>query len=382
MDSTTNPEKTLDVWLPSLTSMRIFAALFVALHHVRGTWGHFPLIRWMGQIGWLGVTYFFILSGFVLMWSFNPVQAKTQFILRRLIRIYPLHALCLFLGLLIYLTFHQLLAGYSVGFWATVANLFLIQDWIPGRIEMRHAWNAPAWSLSAEFFFYLLAPFLFPLMLQPNWMKRQLRFLAVMWGALLSLCLVALQKHWSQMLDYLDYSPLLCLFPFALGASGALLLRSGWRFRSRGLAIAMTFVPIIVYSLLTPDTDDYRRNPAMIQLFIPGAFLLIMAVASGDIEGKKSWLCNPRLVLFGDASFAFYMIHALWLGFFYYSQKAYFALADETPFWGEIATLGYLATAIFAALAVHRWFEQPVRIWLTLKVAKLSAPSGVPASSA
>ncbi|MBT2549596.1 acyltransferase family protein [Arthrobacter sp. ISL-65] len=44
-------------------------------------------------MGQAGVTFFFLLSGFVLAWSMNPSTSKRQFYWRRFARIWPLHAL-------------------------------------------------------------------------------------------------------------------------------------------------------------------------------------------------------------------------------------------------------------------------------------------------
>ena len=85
--------------LDSLTSMRFFAALLVAVHHTRLTWAHTALIDAIARVGWLGVSYFFILSGFVLMWGFDPALPKSSFIWKRFVRIYPLHFVCLIASL-------------------------------------------------------------------------------------------------------------------------------------------------------------------------------------------------------------------------------------------------------------------------------------------
>ena len=352
------------VRLPSLTSTRMFAALLVALHHTRGTWQHFPLVKWLGQMGWLGVTYFFILSGFVLMWNFKEGEAKKTFILRRIIRIYPLHLVTLLLAIVGYFVWHQPLAGYVGTPQSTLANLLLVQNWLPGHVEVRHAWNGPAWSLSSEFFFYLIAPFLFSWMLKKSWLDQKLDILLWGWACLLCFCLLALVMHWSVMLDFMDYSPLICLFDFILGACGVLLWKSGWRFRSGGLAFLAMTAPIVIYSLLTPDTDEYRRNPFMIYLFIPGAFLMMMAMVAHDVEGRKNWLHHPVLILLGEASFALYMIHALWLGVFFNIKEVLFPVVNTNPVWGDVATLGYLTTAVLLSVAVYVGLERPVRSWL------------------
>src|SRR5688572_29665698 len=99
--------------LPSLTSLRVFAALFVMLHHCRETWQHWAPVRWIGEVGWLGVSFFFILSGFVLMWSYDGRTPYRHYVMRRLVRIYPLHVLCFCVSFAVFIWTDIALAGYA-----------------------------------------------------------------------------------------------------------------------------------------------------------------------------------------------------------------------------------------------------------------------------
>src|ERR1700722_19277002 len=114
--------------LDSLTSMRFVAALFVAVHHTRNTWAHAAPVEAIGQVGWLGVSYFFILSGFVLMWGFDPALPKSSFIWKRLVRIYPLHFVCLVASLAAFALFGRSPGGYIGTVPGTIANFLLIHD--------------------------------------------------------------------------------------------------------------------------------------------------------------------------------------------------------------------------------------------------------------
>lgn len=367
--------------LPSLTSLRAIAALLVAVHHTRDAWAHFSLIHWLGEVGWLGVSYFFILSGFVLMWGFDPAQSKARFVVRRLIRIYPLHAFCLVASLTSYGLAHHALSGYAGTPLATALNFLLLHAWIPNQIEIRHAWNGPSWTLSCEFFFYLCAPFIFPSLRKEGAAEKAFLPLILISGLFLALSFAALQRGWLQILEFLHYLPVPRLLEFVLGACGAQMLRSGWRPPSRGLAFLVMVLPVTIYCFLTPDTDLYRRNPAMIQLSIPGALLLIMACAAYDNEGRATWLHKRRLVFLGEASFAFYMVHTLWLGVFGAIKRSLFPIAAQSALAGEVATLVYLAVALGLAIATHIGFEQPVRLWMMRKfTARKSLVAIVPGS--
>src|SRR6185437_14997298 len=109
-----------------------------------------------GQGGWTGVSFFFILSGFVLTWSRNPKKDSTKaFWRRRFFKIYPNHlvtfiAAAFLLGLITKQVFNVRYA---------ILNLLLLHSWFP-QFPINNSFNDVTWSLSCEAFFYLCFPFL------------------------------------------------------------------------------------------------------------------------------------------------------------------------------------------------------------------------------
>ncbi|WP_157659573.1 acyltransferase family protein, partial [Burkholderia ubonensis] len=88
--------------LPSLTGSRFWAAFLVFLFHASlpsdlapyadpTTQRVFAAI--VSKAGWLGVSYFFILSGFIMVWSAKDNDTVGDFYLRRFAKIYPTHCL-------------------------------------------------------------------------------------------------------------------------------------------------------------------------------------------------------------------------------------------------------------------------------------------------
>ena len=116
--------------------------------------------------GYLAVDLFFILSGFVIYLNYETKITKNfprsiaPFYWNRLTRIYPLHLLML----LAYLGFaasfiifsRSATAPASYELKSFIQSLLLIQAWGYGNMS----WNIPSWSISAEWFVYLLFPFL------------------------------------------------------------------------------------------------------------------------------------------------------------------------------------------------------------------------------
>lgn len=341
--------------LPSLTAIRAFAALAVVVHHARLAFPQFEPVRRFGEIGWLGVPLFFILSGFVLMHNFDRGARWNDFVARRLFRIYPLHLVTLLAALGLALVFGRALGGYTGSAPGTALNFLLLHDLSVGRPDIRQAWNGVSWSLSCEFCFYLAAPLLFRRLDARPTQTIALAFLAFF--AVLAAAAAAAEPGCAGLDDFLKFHPFPHFAEFALGAAGAVLVRRGWTFVHPAFAIALMAVPAAP-ALLAGQSGEVAASMTN-YLFVPGAFLLIVSLAARDSAGRAGWLHNPMLVAAGEASFALYMTHALLLP----CMKIAVLLIDPDlvagPVAGSIATLAYVGLAVALAFTIHRRFEMP-----------------------
>lgn len=113
------------------------------LHHTFGPDGILIL-----HTGYLGVTFFFVLSGFVLTWSGSTRNGVGAFYRNRFARIWPLQIVTLLVA--------AVLPYGSSDNWGTFAqNVLLAQAW---TYEGAHSFNWVSWSISDEAFFYQLFP--------------------------------------------------------------------------------------------------------------------------------------------------------------------------------------------------------------------------------
>lgn len=162
-------------YLHNLTSLRGIAAILVAVLHFHFFLG--PLMPYNNALlidkFYLMVDLFFILSGFIMCYVYEDkfyFDVKKldykNFLIARLARIYPLHVLTLLAEILIFLfiltigkyDFLPLPNQNRYNIYAIFTNLtFLhtvgIHDFV--------SWNSPSWSLGAEWWAYVLFPFLF-----------------------------------------------------------------------------------------------------------------------------------------------------------------------------------------------------------------------------
>src|SRR5437867_3823850 len=150
--------------LPSLTGIRFYAAVPVYLSHVAIIPGVMALSgsNLFFNSGDVGVSFFFVLSGFILTYNYADVfrggvsAAKYgQFVWDQLTKIYPVHALTLLLVLPIAVFSPQKPLDWR----AVPFHLTLLQClWPASAPAFWEYLNVPSWSISCEGFFYLLTP--------------------------------------------------------------------------------------------------------------------------------------------------------------------------------------------------------------------------------
>jgi peptidoglycan/LPS O-acetylase OafA/YrhL len=264
----------------------------------------------------VGVACFFVISGFVLVWSVNPADRAPGFWRRRFAKIYPLLLLSNVVDLLI-----TMVSGAepmpSVG--TMIANLFVVQAWIPGS-DLPLQMNQVTWSLSCEVFFYLLFPLLF------RWLERmrtstlRLVFAGMfVWPALVffGAKLVAPES----MADPGFASQLLYFWPvtrmseFVIGMVAAVLVgRGAWKGVPVLLAIGLTSAAYIGGIPLLPELAE--NAPILGAAMVPFFALLIVSLANADITGRRSFMRSRTMVVLGMISYAMYLFHvfiAQWL---------------------------------------------------------------------
>jgi peptidoglycan/LPS O-acetylase OafA/YrhL len=321
-----------------LTGLRAFAALVVFLHHV----GYETNWVWQDRYlrhGYVGVAFFFVLSGFVLTWAWRPSDGLRLFYVRRLARIWPAHVAALVLAAAIL----QQVPGWR----PLVANLLLVHAWAPDTLDTI---NFVSWSLSVEIFFYALAPAVIIA-------SRRLpvrAFLAASVGLVILLSLV--RVLWS-LADgesrVLFMQPALRLSEFVTGVVVAVAVKGGWRPRIP-VPVAVTVLAMLALALSVPRGDLPGALPEVILL--PAFAVLIASTATADLAGLPGILQCPWVVYAGKVSFAFYLVHDPLLDLL---------LTFLTPFpsraSGVAYTLGAAAVSFAVAAVVHHLVERPAQ---------------------
>ncbi|MFK8909873.1 acyltransferase family protein [Streptomyces sp. YS-3] len=291
--------------LPTLTGMRFVAAAAVVLCHfslyIRGNPDFW---RNLGQVG---VSFFFVLSGFVLTWSAKPDSPARAIWRARAAKIFPNHLLvaAAHAGLM-------LLTGKAIVSAQILPTATLTQSWIPG-FNLTTAISPVSWTLSCEVFFYLAFPLLLTQLrrVPPRylWWAAAALIAVIFTHPVVAEHFVPNGKPMSPLLPYLDndawfvgFFPLARAFEFALGMVLARIVAAGKWFQ---LGMAPATVLFVLGYWLSMGSGLYSFAAATV---IPIG-MLICAGAVADVEGRPSPLRHPYFVRLGEISFALYLVH-------------------------------------------------------------------------
>lgn len=153
--------------IASLTSLRFFASFAIVLHHSKGLVLSNDFLDGVPLSS--GVSFFFVLSGFILAYVYSDKMASTglyKFYAGRFARIWPVHIFTLLL-VMILLPAAEWTYGAEWGWLVTLLNAMLFQSIVPVPAYY-FSFNGVSWSISTEMFFYILFPLLLA-GLSKNW---------------------------------------------------------------------------------------------------------------------------------------------------------------------------------------------------------------------
>lgn len=343
-----------------LTSLRFFAAAWVlALHYSEQMPADPSSFTAFFSNGRLGVDFFFVLSGFILTHVYlDQLQGRRfslkSFIHKRFARLYPLH-LATILAVLGYVA-----VGRYMGItfqnpefytWEMLwPNLLMIHAW---GVAESMSWNYVSWSISAEWFAYLVfLPLSLVFLRLPGGQLAKLTLAVAAFTALYLAApsLVGQRLTW---LTY-DFAMLRILPEFMLGIA-LYHVSLEWDLDPRSGPWLLATTLLALFAVAHFDLGAY---PAVLML----AFL-IFGTASLERQGSARFLRHPALVYLGETSYSLYMTHAI--VFIVYFKALKLLLGDDFTNWvwylGPVA----LVAAFVTASAAYHLIEVPARLWLT-----------------
>jgi peptidoglycan/LPS O-acetylase OafA/YrhL len=395
--------------IPALTGLRFYAAFFVLIAHgcaalLANHETPYGVIHWIRQASGLGMTLFFVLSGFVIHYNYANlitgagVNGVGSYLWARFARLYPLFLLMMFIYVLVSSRHIDYWSGHpgrlNSTFRALPYFLLSVQSWFYVVIDGNPLLDAIGgaspitWSISTEWFFYFLY-------LALVWLVLKLRTPSTVLLVILLWCLVWTGiatglynrtdqinawavAHFGPLADVderpqdsfvrwlLYFSPYLRLGEFVLGALVAQLYVKLRRVRvgtlensvgAVGFIAAAASAVAVTYVEYSPKVGmTVLREMNMNFALAPSAALLIFCSARYRGVIFRPLTCRPVMVL-GEASYTIYLVHLVFL-------TAAARLLDPVRhgILYDVAELLLITIAIFLiSIALYAFYEAPAR---------------------
>lgn len=325
---------------------RFIAALGVFIFHLKNIdKGISP--AWNGSYG-LFVDMFFILSGFVISYSYpatsTGLRSYVRFLVRRIARIYPLHLLTLLIFAVLALV--GISGPTSHASWLDfLHNLLLVQAW---GVTDHLSFNSPAWSISAELFCYVLFPLF--MLLAGRVSPLMLAIIVALCYGILAHAHLPIWQERSQMYGAtFDFGMLRALPSFLNGILLTVLFGLSSDYRRKPVA----FAGIALFAGSVLILNLYAKPDLAIILFS----LAILVTATGESAFARfpgsDWL--GRL---GNTSYAIYMVHEVLLILLFKPAWHYFGL--QPSMFPVFALVCCIILTVVADVTYH-YVENPAR---------------------
>jgi peptidoglycan/LPS O-acetylase OafA/YrhL len=303
-------------YITALTPLRGIAALFVVMHHSSLYFGSFvPSSTVFFENGWIWVDFFFILSGFIITYSYGgyfkdriALSAYKKYMWARFARVYPLHLATLLWAFAV----AAAIVYFADGIDKAVADHLNLKALLPCLLLMQdlHLYkssplNFPAWSLSAEWWMYSIFPFLVPYFTTLT-KKKKIISLFLIIATYVSMRYVlgpvsgSIPDGAPKLNMVADFGLLRCVAGFCTG----MLLFEFYKER-KGYSLFKNSWCFILFFCATL----FSIHANVIDILIIALFPFVLLSAAYNETVVKKILNAPILQRLGDWSFSIYLVH-------------------------------------------------------------------------
>lgn len=353
-----------------LTSLRFFFAFMIFLFHSNffvpeGTF-FMGIQKSVFTEGYIGVSFFFILSGFILTLNYKAGLTENrisfrEFWVARMARIFPLHLFTLLL--ILPRSLAGLFTDTALWFAQFLTNIFLLQSFVPLG-SFIFSFNGSSWSISDELFFYLL----FPTIILACFKRPKTKYLSLVLLLLIPVGIFLCPQKLQHSLFYIN--PLSRIADFIIGILLYELYEqkiiSKWlqsKFSATLIEIASIGLLTLFFAFHNYIPQGYRFS---CYYWIPMAVIII--VFSYQAGYLSTILSNKVLVSLGEISFSFYLLHFLIIRTFLLINEK-FSLTNN----GYLSFIIVLTTAIIASCLSYHLIELPANKYIKRKYRAISS---------
>jgi peptidoglycan/LPS O-acetylase OafA/YrhL len=348
-----------------LESLRGIAALSVALFHVKDISTSPITNNLFIENSDTMVDFFFVLSGFVIAYTYldriTDIRSLVNFKIKRFLRLYPLHFVTLFVFLFIEIAKYILESFLGISSNVTpfstnnltsfVSNLFLFHSFTEPTVTF----NAPSWSISTEFYTYLI--FGLVLLISSNFSNKirpVLLFVVMAVSAYLVLIFDAME-------EFVGVAMFRCMYSFFLGT---LIFYIFKKIKTKTpMLVSLGLIFFSIWAVCYPEIVP--------KIYLPILFsLVIFSLITSNPNNLINILNSRYLVFLGTVSYGIYMVHyGVW---WIYQQSLRFIFNFETevsvnggliikinPFESTLMVVSGIVLVIFLSWLSYKYIEVP-----------------------
>ena len=298
--------------ISNLTPLRGLAAMMVAIYHFDSVCANFVDAKTTMILGksYLMVDLFFIMSGFIILHVYGGVFATKiakkdywQYLGARFARIYPLHVFTLLFTVLAYYLKNEPPSPIN-DYAAIPSHLLLLHSM---GLQSIFTWNVPSWSISAEWWAYVIFPIL------SLYIVRYKRSGWIVLSAL-SLALYLAIMYWLPRVNPFDPT---ALVPHNLDVTYDYGWLRGIAGFIAGMVVYIGYKSGIFAKFLKSDFAGFIMFLLMLILMHIGANDILIVAAFASVvwtfsmnKGQiYSFLQNKVFQFLGDISYSIYLMH-------------------------------------------------------------------------
>lgn len=356
MDQALTKPDNSDRRIPAFDGVRGFMTIVVVISHYFGEVNHgVPALMW----GWMAVTMFYVLSGFLIA---RLILDKGQhanffqvFYIRRVARTFPIYFVCVALIIAITSIWRFSETYENDPFPAYAYFTFTQNFWMAATGSIGDQWLAPTWTLALEEQFYLLAPAI--ILFVPR--QHLLKLLVAMMG------FAVVARFW--VLNFTSLAPYAAgvLLPtrldvLAAGVLAVVLLRQTWiNWSKLDYVLRVLPIPLLLAAtvLKLVSGQDGTAFATVSPLLVSSACAaLLMSIARGAPEARR--FENRLFNFFCKISYAVYLTHLAVLGLMHNLILGTAPDIETVP--QILVTLAAIPVTVGLSYVLTRFVEVPI----------------------
>ena len=341
----------------SLQVYRAIAAVMVVLFHMtdlsQRRFGQ-PFVGNIFSFGYVGVDFFFVLSGFIILYvhgnDIGRAQQIKEYITKRFIRLYPIYWFVASVKIFIIFLIPSLAKSHETDLGYIIKSLLLIpQEFLPII--------GAAWTLSYEVLFYLL--FGLAIFIGGRWALK----LAIIWT--IAIINVLIFKTIGEPIFGTNIFVNFLLnernLEFILGCLAAYIVLNVKVKYGKLIAV----VGGLIFLYFSWYVVQGSNVPSFTFTFGLASFLLVVGSSSIEIQKAVKW---PKVLVFlGDASYSIYLTHVIFFNAFMVAISKFDLLPYIGPFFASIIMVCF---AIIGGSLVYLLIEKSLMLNLRRKFVK------------